>query len=332
MKKNIKHFFFTTFQLLLTVTILLSVTSPAVALKKDNVRLKAILTQDQTQRSLAYPTALFFDVEADEAYVVDAGNNQLVLFDDSGFPTASVGKGRSLDNIISGTYYNHKLYVCCSTTRQFPSGNITILNDAFFPVQQLVLADKFPDPNNVVVKKIIATATGKFYVLRNRNSDVSVFDSDWNLQHHITPRFDHLGVSEPAFIADITRDRHGNLYFLSEQWGRVFVYDKDEKFLFSFGEKGGDRGKLARARGIAVDDKSGRIYISDYLRHTVLVYDITGQWLYEIGNKGTKPGNFFYPSAVSVDKHGLLFVADTFNHRVQIFKIKERLTKPEQAG
>lgn len=332
MKKNNQYFFPTIFQLLLTVTILLLVASPAVAREKDDVRVKAILTQDQTQQPLAYPTSLFFDVAADEAYVVDAGNNQLVLFDDSGYPTASVGKGRSLDNIISGTYYNHKLYVCCSTTRQFPSGNITILNDAFFPEQQLVLADKFADPKNVVVKKIIATPSGKFYVMRSRESDVSVFDSDWNLLRHIAPRFDHLGVSEPAFIADITRDRHGNLYFLSEQWGRVFVYDKAEKFLFSFGEKGGDRGKLARARGIAVDDKSGRIYISDYLRHTILVYDITGQWLYEIGNKGSKPGDFFYPSAVGVDKHGLLFVADTFNHRVQIFKIKERPSKPEQAG
>ena len=332
MKKNIRHIFFTTVRLLLTTSLLLVTVSPVIAREKDDVRLKAILSQDQTQRSLAYPTALFFDVKTDEAYVVDAGNNQLVLFDNSGFPSGAVGNGRGLNNIITGTYYNHKLYVCCSTSRQFPSGNITVLNDAFFLEQQLVLANQFPDPQNVVVKKIIATEDGKFYALKSKNSDISIFDSHWNLQRHISPHYDHLGVPEPAFIADMTRDRHGNMYFLSEQWGRVFVYDKDEKLLFSFGEKGGDRGKLARPRGIAVDDTKGRIYVSDYLRHTVLVYDITGQWLYEIGNKGSKPGDFFYPSAVGVDKHGLLFVADTFNHRVQIFTIKERISESGQAG
>jgi len=331
LKKNIRHIFFTPLLLFLTISLLLSTVVPSVALEKDDVRLKAILSQDQTQRPLAYPTSLFFDTETNEAYVVDAGNNQLVLFDDSGFPTAAVGKGRGLDNIISGTYYNHKLYVCCSTTRQFPSGNITVLNDAFFLEQQLVLADKLPDPH-VVVKKIIATEGGKFYVLKSKNGDISIFDSHWNLQRHIAPRYDHLGVPEPAFIADMAQDRHGNMYFLSEQWGRVFVYNKDEKFLFSFGEKGGDRGKLARARGIAVDEGKGRIYVSDYLRHTILVYDITGQWLYEIGNKGSKPGDFFYPSSVGVDKHGLLFVADTFNHRVQIFTIKEKKSGPGEPG
>jgi len=332
LKKNIRHIFFTTGWLLLTASLVLSTVTLSIAREKDEIRLKAILSQDQTQRHLAYPTAIFFDVKADEAYVVDAGNNQLVIFNDGGFPTGAVGKGRGLNNIITGTYYDHKLYVCCSTSREFQTGNITILNDAFFLEQQLILAAQLPDPQNVVIKKVIATEDGKFYVLKSKNSDISIFDNHWNLQRHIAPHYSHLGVPEPAFIADMAQDHHGNMYFLSEQWGRIFVYDRDEKFLFSFGEKGGDRGKLARARGIAVDDNKGRIYVSDYLRHTVLVYDITGRWLYEIGNKGSKPGDFFYPSAVGVDKHGLLFVADTFNHRVQIFTIKEKISEPGQAG
>ncbi len=321
LKINNRHFFLTTELLIAVMTVMLFVTA-AAALQKDDVRLKAILTQDQTQRPLAYPTSIFFDQETDEAYVVDAGNNQLVLFDDSGYPTGAVGKGRGLDNIISGRYYNHKLYVCCNTTREFPSGNITILDNAFFPEEQLILTDRFPHQDSVVIKKILAGENGQFYVLHSHNGDIGIFDKNWKYLRHIAPRYDHLGVPEPASIVDLTKDRQGNLYFLSEQWGRVFVYDKNETFLFSFGDKGGDRGKLARARGIAVDDNNGRIYIADYLRHTILVYDMTGQWLYEIGNKGSKPGDFFYPSSVEVNNRGLLFVADTFNHRVQIFSIK----------
>lgn len=320
-----KHFFLIIWLLIVGSTTIVQADTTA-ALQKDEVRLKAILTQDQTQKALTYPTSLFFDLKNDEAYVVDAGNNQLVLFDNSGYPTGAVGKGRGLDNIISGTYTGHKLYVCCSTTKDFQTGNISILDDAFFLDQQLVLADLFHQEkkDNVIAKKILIGKTKLFYVLYSNNSDISIFDQNWQHLRHIAPRYDHLGVPEPAAIADMTTDHQGNLYFLSEQWGRVFVYNKEETFLFSFGDKGGDRGKLARARGIAVDDTKGRIYISDYLRHTVLVYDMAGKWLYEIGYKGSKPGSFLYPSSVGVDKHGFLFVADTFNHRVQIFSIRQK--------
>lgn len=325
MKTFSRYILFSSSLFLATVILLISpVATPVQAIQKDEVRLKAILTQDQNQQHLAYPTSVFFDQDADEVYVVDAGNNQLVLFDCNGYPTAAVGKGRSLNNIVSGMHYRNKLYVCCSGDRDFPLGNITILDNAFFPRQQLVLAGKFPDKKNFITREVMAGRNGAFYVLQSNNSDISIFDSNWNFLRHITPHYKHLGIREPATIADMTQDQNGIMYFLSEQWGRVFVYDENEEFLFSFGEKGGDRGKLARARGIAVDSNNERIYIVDYLRHTILVYNMEGQWLYEIGSKGTRPGYFFYPSAVCIDNNGILYVADTFNHRVQIFSIRQQ--------
>ena len=296
--------------------------SSATAIQKDEVRLKAILTQDNNQRQLTYPTSLFYDAEADEIYVVDAGNNQLVLFDHDGYPTDSVGEGRGLNNIISGLRHNKKLYVCCGSGNEFSSGSINVLDNAFFPVQHLVLATERPDLETFIVKRVMATTNDQFYVLQSSNSTINVFSNEWTFSHQIAPLYEHLGVKEPADIVDMAHDQLGTMFFLSEKWGHVFVYDKSENFLFSFGDKGGDKGKLARARGIAVDSKNGRIYISDYLRHAVLVYDMNGQWLYEIGGKGTRAGHFFYPSSVCVDKNGTLYVADTFNHRVQIFSIK----------
>ncbi len=295
----------------------------ATAAQKDDVRLKAILTQDNNQHQLAYPTSLFYDAEADEVYVVDAGNNQLVLFDHDGYPTDTVGQGRGLNNIISGLRHNKKLYVCCGSSNKFLSGSINVLDNAFFPVQHLVLATERPELATFIVKRVMAATNDRFYVLQSSNSTINVFDAEWAFSHQIAPRYEHLGVKEPAQIVDMAHDQLGTMFFLSEKWGHVFVYDKDENFLFSFGDKGGDKGKLARARGIAVDSKNDRIYISDYLRHTVLVYDMKGRWLYEIGGKGTRAGHFFYPSSVCVDNNGTLYVADTFNHRVQIFSIKQ---------
>lgn len=321
MKTSMNHIFFSLFLLSLIATFSLSLSSPATAIQKDEVRPKAILSQDPDQRSLTYPTSLFFDRETDDVYVTDGGNSQLVLFNQDGYPTGSVGKGRGLSNIISSMRHKGMLYVCCSSNNDFPSGRIDILNNAFFTEQQLVLEGKLPDQKTFIARQIMAGKDGTFYVLRSNNSDISIFNSEWDFLRRIGPHHEHLGVREPATIVAMTQDQNGNMYFLSEQWGRVFVYDENETFLFSFGDKGGDRGKLARARGIAVDSRNKRIYIVDYLRHTVLVYNLKGQWLYEIGGKGARDGSFFYPSAVCTDNDGNLYVADTFNHRVQIFSI-----------
>jgi DNA-binding beta-propeller fold protein YncE len=313
------------FLLLLAGIVFSAITSvPVAAVQTDDVRLKAIMSQGPDQRPLAYPTALFYDRQADELYVVDAGNNRLVLFNHNGYPTDAVGRGRGLENIISGMRYEKKLYVCCGSSQTFSAGHISILDNAFFPEQQVVLDQKSRGESSAVARQVMAGTNGAFYVLRSGENGVAVFDRSWKFLRQIVPHYEHLGVREPAEIVRITRDQNGRLYFLSEQWGRIFVYDTDETFLFSFGDKGGDSGKLARARGIAVDDLHDRIYVSDYLRHTVLVYDLTGQWLYEIGGKGTRPGSFFYPSSLCLDGDGVLYVADTFNHRVQIFSIQPR--------
>ncbi len=62
-------------------------------------------------------------------------------------------------------------------------------------------------------------------------------------------------------ICYVTKDESGRIYLLSEGMGRVYVYDKDENFLFKFGEKGGSTGKLSRPKALCVDeDEGGYIY------------------------------------------------------------------------
>jgi DNA-binding beta-propeller fold protein YncE len=111
---------------------------------------------------------------------------------------------------------------------------------------------------------------------------------------------------------------------LSEDKGRVFVYDENEKFLLKFGQKGGGSGKLSRPRGVAVDDKNGRVYVIDYMRHTANAYGLEGEFLFEFGGKGWSEGWFLFPSDISVDTFGNVLVADTFNHRVQVLSLRSQ--------
>jgi DNA-binding beta-propeller fold protein YncE len=130
-----------------------------------------------------------------------------------------------------------------------------------------------------------------------------------------------LGIRELATVNDVAVDENGRIYLLSEQRGRVYVYDQNEIMLFKFGQKGGDRGKLARPRGIAVNAERGEIYIVDYLRHAVSIYTLQGDFVDEFGGKGVGRGWFYYPSDVEVDGKGNVLVADTFNHRIQVFAL-----------
>ncbi len=61
----------------------------------------------------------------------------------------------------------------------------------------------------------------------------------------------------------------------------------------------------------------------DYMRHALSVYNKEGKYLFEYGSKGGGPGLFNYPKGIFIDQDGRLFVADTFNKRIQVFKIQK---------
>lgn len=129
---------------------------------------------------------------------------------------------------------------------------------------------------------------------------------------------------KPLVVRDLVADKNGNLYLLSEEESRVYVYGPDEKFKYAFGQKGGAWGKMSRPRSVALDEKKQWAYVVDYMRHTILVYDLReqGRFLFEIGGQGVGPGWFNYPVSATVSNEGYLIVGDYFNHRVQILDVK----------
>lgn len=123
-------------------------------------------------------------------------------------------------------------------------------------------------------------------------------------------------------LTDVECDSKGHIYLLSEETSKVYVYNAAEKFLFSFGQKGGSSGKMSRPRALAVDEKRESIYIVDYMRHTVLLYNFAGRFLFEIGGFGGSPRWFNFPTDLDLDRQGNLIVADLFNKRVQVLDVQ----------
>lgn len=57
----------------------------------------------------------------------------------------------------------------------------------------------------------------------------------------------------------------------------------------------------------------------------VQVFDADGQFLTKWGSKGGDDGQFTTPEGIAVDAAGNVYVADTGNDRVQVFKVQWRM-------
>jgi len=114
----------------------------------------------------------------------------------------------------------------------------------------------------------------------------------------------------------VTSDSTGKVYVTDTMDKRVVIYDRTGKFLYAWSAGGA----FERPTGIAIDEKRGRVYVIDTLQHHIAILDMRGTLLTTIGKRGQDPGQFNYPSNLTVGPKGRLFVVDTLNHRVQIMK------------
>jgi DNA-binding beta-propeller fold protein YncE len=65
--------------------------------------------------------------------------------------------------------------------------------------------------------------------------------------------------------------------------------------------------------------KDNRIYVMDGVNNLVKVFDEKGTYIFTFGGKGSSDGHFNSPLGITTDSQGYVYVADTGNHRVQVF-------------
>jgi YYY domain-containing protein len=137
----------------------------------------------------------------------------------------------------------------------------------------------------------------------------------------------------------ITRDTAGNFYVADTQNERIEKFDKDGKWLASIGSKGGDKSQFnpysdtavgTGPGGLAVD-AAGNIYVADTWNHRIQKFDKDGNFVTSWGGfinlaDTTAAGDpdaktkFYGPRGVAIGPDGNIYVTDTGNKRVAIFK------------
>ena len=114
-------------------------------------------------------------------------------------------------------------------------------------------------------------------------------------------------------------DEQDNIYVSDSARGEICVFDPQGKHLRSIGQKG-SRTPLQRPTGIAVDPQGRSVFVADTQLHQVLVFDLEGKLLRTIGHRGTEPGEFNFPTFLTLAA-GRLYVVDSMNFRIQIFSL-----------
>jgi len=97
--------------------------------------------------------------------------------------------------------------------------------------------------------------------------------------------------------------------------------------LFDATGAGANPGQFNLPRGIT-RDAAGNFYVVDTQNERIQKFDKDGKWLANIGSKGSDKGQFnpysdtsegTGPGGIAVDSAGNIYVADTWNHRIQKF-------------
>lgn len=118
----------------------------------------------------------------------------------------------------------------------------------------------------------------------------------------------------------VALDAQENVYVVEQKKKGVGVYNREGKPLRFITDA-----SISRPVGIAIDNARGKVYVADTAHtatpdHTIKVFDLQGKYLGLVGKgKGDMEGFFLFPTYLTVDPKGNLYVSDTINSRVQVF-------------
>ena len=114
--------------------------------------------------------------------------------------------------------------------------------------------------------------------------------------------------------------QNGHIFVTDYNKHQIHMYDKQRKYIRSFGQQGSGDGQLYSPTGIAVDHDN-RLYIGNYSNKRIEVLKSDGTFVRQIG-----AGHLSGPYGVRVhNKH--VFVADHGNHRISVFTLDGQLIR-----
>ena len=179
-------------------------------------------------------------------------------------------------------------------------------------------SDYGSEPGQNIKSEFTDIRDGLYYMPEAGNHRVSVFDLDGNFKFLFGGEGTEPGKMNNPESAKFNSE--GSCYVADLKNDRIQVFSKDGKFIKAFGKSGAGAGEFKAPAGISFD-KSDNVYITEIGNDRVQVCDKDGNHVMMWGKKGAGKGEFGNLHGLIVDKEtGWVYVADTANNRIQVFK------------
>lgn len=154
----------------------------------------------------------------------------------------------------------------------------------------------------------------RIFVADSLRSSIFVFDSK-------IKKMDLWGTRGRGRLINpfgIAIDKKDNVYVSDTAQKRVNVYNPIGELIASVVKIGNET--ITNPAGLAIDDANNRLLIVDSRAHKIFVIDLNQlDKGVAFGKKGDGDGDFYFPSYVTTDKEGRIYVTDTLNFCIKVF-------------
>ncbi len=167
---------------------------------------------------------------------------------------------------------------------------------------------------------VATDADGNVYVADCGSRRIQKFDSRGNF----LTKWGSYGTGDGQFRypTGVATDGARNVYVADFDNHRIQKFTGDGDFLTKWGSYGTGDGQFRQPTGVATD-AAGNVCVAErgrwWFNHRIQKFDSSGNFLTKWGSYGTRDGQFRAPWGVATDAAGNVYVADTYNHRIQKF-------------
>jgi len=289
---------------------------------------------DDNNHPLNFPVEVFFDPVEEEIYLINGGNNRVVVYGPDFFPRLSIGIGRG---VLTPTgvlvMRNGEVYITQVQTTRNPSSRITILNGAFF-VDREIFLDQIPEAADFRPKQLMVSRSGIIYLAGDNMRGVLVLDNEGNFLRRLQP-MDQIvirGAEEAAMLAAEEEEQQADQgqqfsVEIEETVPEEEVYaDIPEEFRPKTREE--RMSELQDVIGpVKINhvniDSAGNLYLTSAETGKIYVYGPDEGFRFSFGIKGGSPGQMSLPRSLAIDEnHELIYVVDYMRHSVLAYEMK----------
>jgi DNA-binding beta-propeller fold protein YncE len=171
-----------------------------------------------------------------------------------------------------------------------------------------------PSPSAYVPRSFTVDRNDNIYILDILSERVLILDPAGRYVRQI--KF----PDEYGFFSDVAMGFRETVLLIDVVDGMVFSAGKNSA---SFSRLTSSLKEYVRFPANLTTDDRGRIYLADRNGGSIIILGQDGSFISRQSGMGWKEGSLNYPAQMCINNKGEIFIADTRNHRIQIFAIVE---------